>query len=55
MKILFITTPIRPVPTQFPPFGTLSLISYLRNNGIINIDFYNIDANRPDYKTALIL
>ena len=53
MKILFITTPIRPVPTQFPPFGTLSLISYLRNNGIINIDFYNIDANRPDYKTAL--
>jgi anaerobic magnesium-protoporphyrin IX monomethyl ester cyclase len=53
MKLLFITTPIRPVPTQFPPMGVLSMIKYLRLNNKCEIDFYNIDANRPDYDEAI--
>lgn len=40
------TTPIRPVPTTFPPLGSLAIIQSLRK---INVDthFYNIDYFRP--------
>ncbi len=49
VKILVVTTPIRPKPTYFPPIGSLSLIKYLRKSGFEDVHFYNIDGNRPDY------
>jgi anaerobic magnesium-protoporphyrin IX monomethyl ester cyclase len=53
MKIMIVSTPIRPVPTPFPPFGSLALVKYLRKNGIEDVSFYNIDGNRPDYDDVL--
>ena len=53
MKTMLVTTPIRPIPTTYPPFGCLSLIAYLRKHGIDGVEFYNIDANRPTYDEAL--
>ncbi|OGX44798.1 MAG: hypothetical protein A3G38_01155 [Omnitrophica WOR_2 bacterium RIFCSPLOWO2_12_FULL_51_8] len=53
MKTMIVTTPIRTYPTSFPPFGSLSIISYLRKNGISDVEFYNIDGNRPSYEDAL--
>ena len=53
MKTLLVTTPIRPKPVSFPPFGSLSLINHLRKNCVPDIEFYNIDANRPDYEDVL--
>jgi anaerobic magnesium-protoporphyrin IX monomethyl ester cyclase len=52
MKTLLVTTPIRPTPTDFPPIGSLSIISYLRRNGF-EIDFYNIDSLRPSDEEAV--
>jgi len=49
---MLITTPIRPVPTAFPPMGSLSIIKFLRKQGL-EAEFYNIDANRPQYEDAL--
>jgi radical SAM superfamily enzyme YgiQ (UPF0313 family) len=49
MKVLIVTTPIRPIPTNYPPIGSLSLIKYLRKHGFSNVEFYNIDGNRPSY------
>ncbi|MBA58492.1 MAG: radical SAM protein [Gammaproteobacteria bacterium] len=53
MKTLIITTPLRPVPTTYPPMGSLSIINYLRKHGGGEVEFYNIDANRPSYEEAL--
>ena len=44
MKIMVVTTPIRPTPTSFPPIGSLSIVKHLRNNGFDDINFYNIEA-----------
>lgn len=52
-KILIVTTPIRPIPTVFPPLGSLSVISALNNAGFNNTEFYNIDLLRPDYQDVL--
>jgi len=52
-RALIITTPIRPVPTDFPPIGSLSIVSYVRRHGAGEIDFYNIDANRPRFEEAV--
>ena len=52
-KILILTTPIRPVPTGFPPIGSLSIITELKKAGYRDIEFYNIDYLRPDYKDAI--
>jgi len=52
MKVMLITTPIRPMPTNFPPIGSLSIINYLRKHDI-PIDFYHIDALRPSFEDAL--
>lgn len=52
MKVMLCTTPIRPVPTDFPPLGSLSIIAYLRRHGV-DVDFYNIDANRPTFDEAV--
>ena len=48
-KILIITTPIRPIPTDFPPLGSLSKITSLNKAGYQNVEFYNIDYLRPEY------
>lgn len=39
------TTPIRPTPTNFPPFGSMAVIQSLRTIGI-DSDFYDIDFHR---------
>jgi len=49
MKICICTTPIRPIPTTFPPFGSMAIIQSLRKVSI-DCDFYNIDYFRPDKK-----
>ena len=45
MKICICTTPIRPIPTTFPPFGSMAIIQALE---AINENpfFYNIDYHR---------
>ena len=45
MNICICTTPIRPVPTTYPPFGSLAVIQALRKNGE-NVSFFNIDYFR---------
>ena len=45
MKICIVTTPIRPVPTDFPPFGSMAIIKSLRNVGQ-DVSFHNIDYHR---------
>jgi anaerobic magnesium-protoporphyrin IX monomethyl ester cyclase len=52
-KILIITTPIRPIPTGFPPLGSLSIISALNRAGFSNTEFYNIDLLRPRYQDTI--
>ena len=52
-KILFVTTPIRPEPTVFPPIGSLSVMSALKRAGFDNTHFYNIDLLRPDYSQII--
>jgi radical SAM superfamily enzyme YgiQ (UPF0313 family) len=49
VKICICTTPIRPTPTTFPPFGSLAVIQSLRKVGE-QASFYNIDYFRysPD-------
>ncbi|NQV85877.1 MAG: cobalamin B12-binding domain-containing protein [Woeseiaceae bacterium] len=53
MDTMIVTTPIRPVPTNYPPIGSLALINYLRKHGHTDVEFYNIDGNRPTYEEAL--
>ena len=48
MKICICTTPIRPVPTEFPPFGSMAIIQSLRQVGE-EAQFYNIDYFRPQH------
>lgn len=40
------TTPIRPVPTDFPPLGSLAIIQSLQKIEV-GMEFYNIDYFRP--------
>ena len=49
MKICIVTTPIRPEPTNFPPFGSMAIIKSLRKIGE-NAKFYNIDYHRYSLK-----
>jgi len=46
MKIVICTTPIRPVPTVFPPFGSMAIIHALKDAGYES-EFYDIDGMRP--------
>lgn len=46
MDIVFCTTPIRPTPTTYPPFGSLAVIQSLRAAGF-DPYFYDIDVLRP--------
>ena len=52
-RILIATTPIRPIPTEYPPFGSLAITNALKQDGFNCIDFYDIDALRPSYEEAL--
>lgn len=45
MKICICTTPIRSVPTDYPPFGSMAIIQALRKVGE-KAEFYNIDYFR---------
>lgn len=47
MKIIICTTPIRPAPSDYPPFGAMAVIQSLRKDGW-NPVFYDIDACRPN-------
>lgn len=49
MKIVICTTPIRPEPTSYPPFGSMALISSLRAAGH-DPYFYDIDGLRPSFE-----
>ena len=44
MKICVCTTPIRPYPTTFPPFGSMAIIQSLKKIGadasFLNIDYF---------------
>ena len=46
-KILIVTIPLRPIPTDFPPMGSLSVITALKKAGFNNTEFYDIDYLRP--------
>jgi radical SAM superfamily enzyme YgiQ (UPF0313 family) len=48
MNIVLATTPIRPEPTDFPPFGSMAVIQSLRAAGY-DPYFYDIDCLRPDF------
>lgn len=49
MRICICTTPIRPVPTTFPPLGSMAIIQSLRKIGE-EASFYNIDYFRPRHE-----
>lgn len=49
MRIVVCTTPIRPVPTNYPPFGSLAIIQSLRKAGF-DVTFYDIDGKRPSFE-----
>jgi radical SAM superfamily enzyme YgiQ (UPF0313 family) len=52
MKIMMATIPIRPTPSNFPPMGSLGILTYLKRHGI-EAELYHIDGNRPSYEDAL--
>lgn len=52
-RIVFVTTPIRPIPTVYPPIAVWSMMNVLREKGFINVDFYNIDLLRPSMDAAV--
>ena len=52
MKIIICTTPIRPEPTSYPPFGSIALITALRSAGY-DPYFYDIDGLRPTFDEAV--
>ena len=52
MKIQITTTPIRPVPTAYPPFGSLAVIQALQRAGY-DPEFFDIDGLRPDFEAVL--
>jgi anaerobic magnesium-protoporphyrin IX monomethyl ester cyclase len=45
MNICICTVPLRPNPTDFPPFGSMAIIQSLRKVGM-DVNFYNIDYHR---------
>ena len=49
MKICIVTTPIRPVPTTYPPFGSMAIIQSLREIGQ-TVSFHNIDYHRYSHE-----
>src|SRR4051812_1539110 len=52
-KIIIVTTPIRPIPTDFTPLGSLAIITRLRRAGFTDTHFYNIDLLRPSFDEVI--
>ncbi len=52
MKIVICTTPIRPVPTDFPPLGSLAVIQALRGARYDPV-FFDIDGLRPSFAEVI--
>jgi anaerobic magnesium-protoporphyrin IX monomethyl ester cyclase len=52
VKIILCTTPIRPVPTDYPPFGSLAIIQALRNAAYDPV-FLDIDGLRPSFEDVI--
>ena len=52
MKIVLCTTPIRPSPTNYPPFGSMALMQSLRSAGY-DPYFYDIDGLRPSFEQVV--
>jgi anaerobic magnesium-protoporphyrin IX monomethyl ester cyclase len=52
-RILFVTTPIRPTPTEYPPLAVWSMMNVLRKQGFNDINFYNIGLLRPSIDVAV--
>ena len=48
MKLCICTTPIRPNPTPFPPFGSMAVIQALRKVDV-KASFYHIDYHRYNH------
>jgi len=53
MKSLWITLPQRDTPGTFPPYGIMSIMTYLKKHGYTNMHFYNIDLERPSREDAV--
>lgn len=47
--IVICTTPIRPTPTDYPPFGSMAVIQALRDAGF-DPYFFDIDGTRPSFE-----
>jgi anaerobic magnesium-protoporphyrin IX monomethyl ester cyclase len=52
-KIIIISIPLRAEPCDFPPIGTLSIVTALKKAGLFDTDFYNIDLLRPSMDEAI--
>ena len=52
MKITICTTPIRPEPTSYPPFGSMALIQSSRSADY-DPYFYDIDGLRPTFEEVV--
>jgi len=52
MKVIICTTPIRPEPTSYPPFGSMALVQCLRLAGY-DPYFYDIDGLRPTFEQVV--
>ena len=52
MKVVICTTPIRPEPTPYPPFGSMALVDSLRSAGY-DPYFYDIDGVRPTFEEVI--
>jgi anaerobic magnesium-protoporphyrin IX monomethyl ester cyclase len=52
-RIMIVTMPIRPVPTEYPPLGSLSVIRALAKAGHERVEFFDIDGLRPQYDEVL--
>ncbi len=52
-KTLFVTLPQRDTPGTFPPYGALTVMSYLKKKGYTDIKLYNIDLLRPSDQEAI--
>lgn len=53
LKCLFITLPHREKPDNFPPYGSMAVITALRRAGYKSTYLYNIDVLRPSKQEAL--
>jgi len=53
MNIMMVTLPQRASPDDFPPLGILAIQNYLKKHGVVNVEFYHIDALRPSYADVI--